>query len=188
MTYSTHEVVTVGGAIADRFERLLATAKYSSNELLRTRACLALSVGEGYRAILALLSSMGQSYVPIVLRSLFEAVVDLKILCDDPGHLEQMQYDNAKQYARAFRGFRDDDEVLFDDAAKKMLDGAIEIEQAIFDRFHSKERAKLTIRRMLTGIGIRRILGIAAQHPQNPSPRRSRLSMVFAVPMAANVV
>ncbi len=102
MSYSTSDVIAAGERIAERFESLLLMAKYSSNELLRTRACLALSVAEGYRAILALLSSKGQSYLPVVLRSIFEAAVDLKILCDDSNHLGQMQYDNAKQHLGAF--------------------------------------------------------------------------------------
>jgi hypothetical protein len=86
MTYSLKHVLTAGMQIAEHFERMLAGAQYSSNELLRTRACLCLSISEGYRALIALLSSMGQSYAPIVLRSMFEAVADLKILCEEPEH------------------------------------------------------------------------------------------------------
>jgi hypothetical protein len=154
MTYSTREVISVGLRIDDRFEQLLLTANYSSKELLRTSACLALSVGEGYRATIALLSSMGQSYIPVVQRSMLEAVVDLKLLCDDPGHLEQMQYDNAKQYLRVFREFRADEAAQFDDDAKMVLDGAIEIERAIFDRLESEERAKSSIRRKFERAGM----------------------------------
>ncbi len=159
MSYSTSDVIAAGERIAERFESLLLMAKYSSNELLRTRACLALSVAEGYRAILALLSSKGQSYLPVVLRSIFEAAVDLKILCDDSNHLGQMQYDNAKQHLRAFRGFRDDEAAQFDDGAKQMLDGAIEIEQAIFERLDSDERSRFSIRRKFERAGMLDLYG-----------------------------
>ena len=155
IAYSVDQVLAAGAEIAEYFERTFIGAKYSSNELLRTRACLCLSVGEGYRALIALLSSRGQSYAPVVLRAMFEAVADLKILCEDSEHLEQMQFVNAKQYLRTFREFRDDEAAAIDAAGKQMLDAAVAIEQAIHDQLRSVERTRFSIRDKFERAGMR---------------------------------
>lgn len=58
-----------------------------------------------------------------------------------------------------FRGFRDDEAAQFDDGAKQMLDGAIEIEQAIFERLDSDERSRFSIRRKFERAGMLDLYG-----------------------------
>lgn len=126
-------LLSAAANIGDRFEALLAEARVHDSGEARIAACLCLTIAELHIAVIAVLRSRAQSHAPILVRSMHEALADLKNLVEDSTYLNQMRFDNADQALKTFKGFKDDPDMQDEQGAQNTLLEWIAKEQGIFD-------------------------------------------------------
>jgi hypothetical protein len=142
---SEREVITLGIAIAERLDGMLAGARYKSADQAQHCARICLTIAEVFNGVLALLESPAQTHAPVLARTMVEALVDLKNLVADPDYLDQLRFDNADQQLKTFAGFRDDPDVGLDEEERRGLDRWIAIEQEIYNRTYTPERKACSV-------------------------------------------
>lgn len=81
--------------IANGAAGLLAAGTYSSDEVTRVKAMLAVTILDGLVGVIALLRSHGQCHAATIVRSMMEALGDLYHLCSDGGYLNRLQLTSA---------------------------------------------------------------------------------------------
>ncbi|KGC40435.1 DUF5677 domain-containing protein [Burkholderia pseudomallei] len=109
--------LVLAGCEANRaFEEILVRMEMNDTTQARAAAMLVASIAEMANAAMLLMGMPLQSHALVLLRSMLEALVDLKCLIMDDGYLDQLEFDDALQLVRVFRdfaavpGFMDDEE------------------------------------------------------------------------------
>ncbi|KVF15022.1 hypothetical protein WJ06_27500 [Burkholderia cepacia] len=97
----------VGAEANERFERILARVEMHDTTQARAAGMLVASIAELANAAMLLMGTRLQSHAPVLLRSMLEALVDLKCLIADEDYLEQLEFNDALQLVRVFRDFAD---------------------------------------------------------------------------------
>jgi hypothetical protein len=139
----TDDIVGAAERVAATLEALLDKMEVRDSGEARLSACLFLTIGELYIAVLGVLRSRAQSHAPVLVRSMLEAFADLLNLVADSSYTDQMRFDNADQMLKTFGGFQ---EALKDDKdALKKLGEWIARERAILDETKAKGYKSLTI-------------------------------------------
>src|SRR5437879_491278 len=90
-------LLTIAEEIGASFEKLLIRANVKDSGEARIPACLYLTIAELFGASLVLVRSPFQSHAPVLIRSMHEALADLKNLTANSAYLEQIWFENAKQ-------------------------------------------------------------------------------------------
>ncbi len=124
--------------ISADFGMLLSKARVPNSGQARIAACLCLTIAEIHIAVLAVLRSQAQSHAPVLVRSMHEALADLRNLLADARYLDQMRFDNADQVLKTFKGFIDDPDLKDMEEALKFLSECAGIEQEIYDELKGK--------------------------------------------------
>jgi len=131
-------LLSAAANIGDRFEALLAEARVHDSGEARVAACLCLTIAELHIAVIAVLRSRAQSHAPILVRSMHEALADLKNLIEDSAYVSQMRFDNADQALKTFKGFKNDPDMQDEQEAQNTLAEWIAKEQGTFDELREK--------------------------------------------------
>jgi hypothetical protein len=119
-------------------EGLLARAKVRGPEVARVSGYLSLTIAELYAAVLAVLRSTAPSHAPVLVRSMHEALADLRNLVANPDYLNQMRYDNAEQMLRTCDGFMQDPDLRGMEEVQKNMGEWRAAEQRIYDELHPR--------------------------------------------------
>ena len=131
--------------IGSSFEGLLAKASVQASGEARVAACLCLTIAELHIGVIAVLNSRAQSHAPVLIRSMHEALVDLKNIVENPAHVDQIRFDNAVQALKTFKGFRDDPEMQDEQDVQKTLGEWFAKEQKTYDELSEKGFKSLTV-------------------------------------------
>lgn len=132
------ELLSAAEKIGSLFEGLLAKARVNDSGDARVAACLCLTIAELHVGVLALLRSRAQSHGPVLIRSMHEALADLKNIVGNPAHTDQMHFDNAAQAIKTFSGFRDDPDMKDEKDAQKVMADWLAKEQKTHDELKEK--------------------------------------------------
>ncbi len=131
-------LVSAAVKIGEIFEALLKEGAVQDRYEARIAACIYLTIAELNLGVVATLRSRAQSHAPVLVRSMHEALADLKNVVEDPAYANQMRFDNADQMLKTFKGFLDAPDLQDDEEAKKSLAGWVSKEKKIFDELKAK--------------------------------------------------
>src|SRR5438270_358498 len=126
-------LLSAAAKISEIFETLLAEMSVQDSGEARVAACLCLTIAELHIAVSAVLRSRAQSHAPVLVRSMHEALADLKNLVRDSAYVNQMHFDNADQALKTFKGFQDDPDLQSDKGVQNTFAKWIAKEQKTFD-------------------------------------------------------
>jgi len=116
-------LVMAGAEANEVFGRLVAKMEIDDLESARAAGMLVASIAEMMSAVLLLMGSPVQSHAPVLLRSMIEALVDLKCLVADERYLEQLEFNDLHQLVRVFRDFADDPRFMADENRAQQIAG-----------------------------------------------------------------
>lgn len=102
-----HRLVLAGAEANEQFEAILARMEMDNTARNRAAGMLVASIAEMANAAMLLMGTPVQSHAPVLLRSMLEALVDLKCLLADDDYLDQLEFNDALQLVRVFRDFAD---------------------------------------------------------------------------------
>lgn len=131
-------LLATAAQIAETLEALLAKAKVKGNEQAHISGYLALTIAELYSAFVAVLRSSAPSHGPVLVRSMHEALADLRNLVADPAYVNQIRYDNAEQMLRTCDGFMQDPDLRDMEEVQREMGKWRAVEQVIYDDLHQK--------------------------------------------------
>jgi len=124
--------------IGATFEALLADVTIQDSGEARVAACLYLTIAELHIAVIAVFRSRAQSHGPVLIRSMHEALADLKNVVANPAHVDQMRFDNADQMLKTIKGFREAPGMQEEEEAQITLANWTEQEQKTYDELKAK--------------------------------------------------
>jgi hypothetical protein len=131
--------------IGSMFEALLIEMGVQDSGQARIAACLALTIAELFLGVITLLRSRAPSHAPVLVRSMHEALADLKNLVEDGRYLNQMRFDNAEQALKIFKGFQVDETMQDEVEAQKTLREWCLKEQKTYDELKAAGFKTLSI-------------------------------------------
>lgn len=102
-----HRLVLAGAEANEQFEAILARMEMDNTTRNRAAGMLVASIAEMANAAMLLMGTPVQSHAPVLLRSMLEALVDLKCLLADDDYFDQLEFNDALQLVRVFRDFAD---------------------------------------------------------------------------------
>lgn len=127
------------------FETLLIRANVKDSGEARISACLCLTIAELFGASLVVFRSPFPSHAPVLIRSMHEALADLKNLTANPDYLDQIWFENAKQTISVVKEFESDPELQQDqDAISTMAEWRAR-EQPIYDRLKQQGIGSMSV-------------------------------------------
>ncbi|MCA8298800.1 DUF5677 domain-containing protein [Burkholderia sp. AU30198] len=102
-----YRLVLAGTEANELFEAILSRMEMEDTTQIRAAGMLVASIAEMANATMLLMGTPLQSHAPVLLRSMLEALVDLKCVLADDGYLDQLEFNDALQLVRVFRDFAD---------------------------------------------------------------------------------
>lgn len=154
MTDKSLVLLTVAKEISAAFGSLLERSIVNDNEEARIAACLCLSIAEGFGAATAVLRSPFGSHATVLVRSMHEALADLKNLIADRAYLDQIRFDNADQHLKTFDAFLTDPDLKDDAEMQKSMSVWQATEQEIFDHLTAKGFTRQSISKKFAKAGM----------------------------------
>lgn len=112
------EVIQLAEKLGNELEAYLMKATIHKNPSAHLAACLCLTIGELYVGVVALMNSRAQTHAPILIRTMHEALVNLKTLEKNPDYINQLAFNDAEQTLKTLQdimsstSFVDDGEAL----------------------------------------------------------------------------
>ena len=149
-------LLAAGEAVGRNFDALLEQAIVLDTGEARISACLCLTIEEAYVATLAVLRSRAPSHAPVLIRSMHEAVADLMALVANPGHLDQIRFDNADQMLKTVREFAADPDLQDEAEAQAAMAEWRAREQPIYEDLRGRGYRGITVLETFKRAGIAR--------------------------------
>lgn len=138
MTMTAENLLAAADDINDLLEPLLLRARVKDSGEARVAMCLYLTIAELYGAALAVYKSQYQSHAPVLIRSMLESLADLLILVTDASHLDQMNFENARQMLNVVKAFEGDVDLQKDADAMMTMKSWRDREQPIYESLKTK--------------------------------------------------
>ena len=135
---SENSLLSAAEEIGAEFEGLLERAAVNDSGHARLSFCLCLTIAELYIGALAVLRSRAQSHAPVLVRSMHEALADLRNLVANPAYFDQIRFDNATQMLKTFRGFLSDPDLRNDKEVQQDMGAWLTKEQQVHDELQAR--------------------------------------------------
>lgn len=108
-------------AVKSQFDELTLSAEVKDDGRSKVAMSMCLTIFEQFAATLHLIEGRFSYHAPIMIRSMLEALADLRNLVADESYLKQLRFDNARYDAALFQDYSKDPSIQEEKARAKDL-------------------------------------------------------------------